>query len=418
MNRTLQPGSCAGTIAAIPSKSQAHRLLICAALADHPTTLFCGGMSKDILATIECLRGMGADIAVSGSNIIVQPIRRAPGKRCDLYCGESGSTLRFLLPVAGALALDAQFHLEGRLPERPMGPLVSVLEAHGMEIRQDGAILSCHGALQSGHYEIAGNISSQYISGLLFALPLLEGNSTLDITTTLESQAYISMTLDALAVSGLKVHETTSGYEIPGNQIAHLPTGLQVEGDWSNAAFPLCMGAVSGPITVTGLRMDSVQGDRQILDLLCQFGASVMVSDHTVTVCPADLHGITIDAKEIPDLIPVVSAVAAVAEGTTTIVNAGRLRLKESDRLRAIADLLTALGGTITEQPEGLIVQGQPSLRGGTADAVGDHRMAMTAAVCSLRCTEAVTVLGAESVQKSYPAFWDDFAMLRKEPTT
>ena len=222
MNRILQPGSCTGTIAAIPSKSQAHRLLICAALADQPTTLYCGGMSKDILATIECLRGMGAEITINGSEISVRPIVKEPGRSCDLYCGESGSTLRFLLPVAGALALDARFHMEGRLPERPMGPLTSVLEAHGMEIRQDGAILSCRGQLQSGSYAIAGNISSQYISGLLFAMPILDGNSTLDITTELESQAYITLTLDALAVSGLTITKTDTGYAVPGQQKPHL----------------------------------------------------------------------------------------------------------------------------------------------------------------------------------------------------
>ena len=396
MIRTLNPGKLQGIVQAIPSKSQAHRLLICAALADTPSTIRCSGMSRDILATMECLRAMGTVITADGDLLQITPIRTVTSACCHLPCRESGSTLRFLLPVAGALGLNACFHMEGRLPQRPMGPLTEVLEQHGMTIRQDGNLLYCEGQLQPGTFSIPGNISSQYISGLLFALPLLDGDSVLQITTGIESGSYIAM--------------------IPGSQHPRFSEGCSVEGDWSNAAFFLCAGAISAPVTITGLRMESTQGDKSVLDILRRFGADVQINGTAVTVSPAPLQGISIDAAEIPDLIPVLCAVAAAASGDTVIQNAARLRLKESDRLAATANLIRDLGGSIRELPDGLIVTGTGRLTGGTVDAVGDHRMAMTAAVCSLICSEPVTIPHAECTEKSYPAFWQDFEALRKEP--
>jgi len=414
MIETLKPGPMAGTVAAIPSKSQAHRLLICAALSDLPSAVVCGGTSKDIEATAACLRAMGAEIDRQGDRLEITPTGAAAETVRDLPCGESGSTLRFLLPVCGALGLTARFHMEGRLPQRPMGPLTEVLASHGMEIAQDGPVLTCRGRLRPGGYALPGDISSQYISGLLFALPLLDGESSLHITTRIESGAYIAMTLDALALGGVAVEATADGFRIPGNQRPRLPAGCRVEGDWSNAAPFLCAGAVAGPVTVTGLRLDSTQGDRQILDVLRRFGAEVETGADAVTVFPAPLRGIKIDGAEIPDLIPVLAAVAAAAEGDTVVVNAGRLRLKESDRLAATARLLRGLGGSVDELPDGLVIHGTGRLLGGTADAAGDHRMAMTAAVCSLICRASVTIPGAACVEKSYPAFFQDWASLRR----
>ena len=414
MTVTLTPGPLRGTAAAIPSKSQAHRLLLCAALSDASCALICDGTSKDIEATIGCLRAMGAEIVRNGDILQITPIS-APVGVCDLPCGESGSTLRFLLPVCGALCLTARFHMEGRLPQRPMGPLTEALTAHGMAIHQEGDILHCSGQLRPGDYALPGDVSSQYITGLLFALPRLCGESRLHLTTKLESGAYVAMTLDALALCGVEIEVTEDGWRIPGSQRPHVPVGCRVEGDWSNAATLLCAGAVAGPLTLTGLRMDSTQGDRQVLDILRRFGAKVDVQGDTVTVSPASLQGVTIDAAEIPDLIPVLSAMATAATGDTTMVNAGRLRLKESDRLAATAKLLRDLGGSVDELPEGLVIHGTGRLDGGTVDTVGDHRMAMTAAVCSLICASPVTVPGAECVEKSYPTFWADLAALGKE---
>lgn len=411
MLKTLLPGAASGTVAAIPSKSQAHRLLICAALSDTPSLLDCGGMSKDILATIGCLEAMGATILQEGRQLTILP--NEPAARPELPCGESGSTLRFLTPVVGALSISGCFHMEGRLSQRPMGPLIEQLEAHGMTITQEGDLLYCDGQLQPGDYYLPGDVSSQYITGLLFALPRLDGESRLHITTNIESGAYIAMTLDALRLCGVTIEETADGWRIPGSQIPRLPRGLSVEGDWSNAAALLCMGAVSGPVTVTGLRQDSTQGDKKILEILREFGAKVEIAEDSVTVSCGKLRGIVIDAAEIPDLIPVLSAVAAAADGTTTVKNAGRLRLKESDRLTATANLLNALGGQVDELADGLVIHGTGTLKGGIVDAASDHRMAMTAAVCSLICREPVIVPGAECTEKSWPTFWEDLESLK-----
>ncbi len=415
MTEVLSPGRLAGTIAAIPSKSHAHRLLICAALADRSSAIRCPQLSRDIQATVDCLNAMGAAIARKDDLLLVQPIRERTQTRCLLPCGESGSTLRFLLPVVGALGFSVCFRMEGRLPQRPMEPLAELLRQHGMTIRQEDNLLFCEGQLQPGSYAITGNISSQYISGLLFALPLLNGESSLKITTETESAAYVAMTLDALSLCGIYPQQTKDGWRIAGNQQPHMCDECSVEGDWSNAAFFLCAGALSESVTVTGLRQDSTQGDRAILGLLRQLGAKVEVSEDRITVSPAPLRGIEIDAADIPDLIPVLCAVACAAEGTTRIVNAARLRLKESDRLTATANLLNGLGGNVTELPDGLIIEGRGQLTGGAADPMGDHRMAMTAAICSLLCREPVTISNAQCTDKSYPAFWQDFSTLRKE---
>lgn len=415
MTEVLYPARLEGCIAAIPSKSQAHRLLICAALADTPSAIRCPQLSKDIRATMDCLNAMGAVITQREELLLVQPIRQKAQTLCVLPCGESGSTLRFLLPVVGALGLSACFRMEGRLPQRPMEPLTALLRQQGMTIRQENDLLFCEGQLRAGEYAIPGNISSQYVSGLLFALPLLGGESLLKITTGIESAAYIAMTLDALSLCGISLLQTDDGWRIAGDQQPHMGEGLSVEGDWSNAAFFLCAGAVSAPVTMTGLRTDSTQGDRAVLEVLRRFGASVDAQTDCVTVFPAPLRGIEIDAAEIPDLIPVLCAVACAAEGTTRIRNAARLRLKESDRLTATANLLNALGGDVTELPDGLVIRGVGRLRGGTVDAAGDHRMAMTAAVCSTICDGAVTIPHAQCTEKSYPAFWQDFRSLRKE---
>ena len=412
MNVTLTPTLLRGAVRIPASKSQAHRLLICAALGEKAVTLRCDGLSKDIEATANCLRGLGADIAVDSDTLRITPIAKA--QRGILPCGESGSTLRFLLPVAAALGAESTFHMEGRLPRRPLAPLDEQLQRHGITLKREGDTLTCRGQLTSGAYTLPGNISSQYISGLLFALPLLEGDSTLHITETVESAAYIAMTEAALRMSGIAFEKEGQTYHIPGSQRYALPTALQVEGDWSNAAFFLCAGAFSPHgVTVTGLNDDSAQGDRAVVDILRRFGASVQETADSVTVRRGTLRGITVDAAAIPDLIPVLSVVAAAAEGETHIVNAGRLRLKESDRIATTAQLLRGLGGQVTELPDGLIIRGTHQLTGGTVDVCNDHRIAMSAAVASCLCAASVTVCGSECVAKSYPRFWEDYSSLK-----
>ena len=262
MNQTVLPGPRTGSVRIPASKSQAHRLLICAALGAQPVALRCDGISADIAATVRCLRALGADITDDGAGTLhIVPIAGEMPEHADLFCGESGSTLRFLLPVAGALGADVTFHMEGRLPQRPLAPLDAVLAAHGMTLRRDGALLHAGGQLRPGDYALPGDVSSQYISGLLMALPRLAGESTLTVTGGLESAGYIAMTEDALRLSGIRLKKDARTYTVPGGQTAQLPAQCRVEDDWSNAAFFLCMGALSpAGITVTGLAAASSQG--------------------------------------------------------------------------------------------------------------------------------------------------------------
>ena len=416
MKRTITPGARTGRVRIPASKSQAHRLLICAALGEEKTEVVCDGISADIAATAKCLSALGAKIEETETGFLVSPIKKVPEGRCDLYCGESGSTLRFLLPIVGALGAQAVFHREGRLPQRPLAPLDGVLTAHGMTLSEDGDLLLCSGQLQAGDYEIAGNVSSQYISGLLMALPRLNADSTLTVTGKLESAAYVAMTEDALRLSEIEFPKNGSAYTILGGQKFHLPARTVVEGDWSNTAFFLCMGALSKEsVTVEGLNLQSSQGDRGVLDVLHAFGAEVTEHGDAVTVKHGALHGVTIDAAPIPDLIPVLSVVASVAEGETKVENAYRLRLKESDRLKSTANLLHALGGQVEEKEDGLVITGIPALHGGAVETQNDHRLAMSAATAACAATGEITVDNDGCVAKSYPRFWEDFCSLKGE---
>lgn len=416
----LAPGMREGSVKIPASKSQAHRLLICAALGKEDTEIICDGVSLDIAATAKCLAALGAGIELdeAAGRFFVKPIKAADVFRgsdgiCELNCGESGSTLRFLLPLVGALGKKAVFNMEGRLPERPLAPFDDELRMHGMEIRREGSLLYCSGKLKAGKYTLPGNVSSQYISGLLMALPLLSDGSELTVTGAFESEGYVHMTEEALKLAGVNFEKDGQNYVIPGGQRAKLPRITEVEGDYSNAAFFLCAGALSKRgVRVLGLAKNSVQGDRMVLDILKRFGAEIREENDAVTVRKGSLKGIEIDAGPIPDLIPVLSTVAAVSEGETRIVNAGRLRLKESDRLKSTRQMLTALGADITELDEGLLIKGKELLCGGIAFPENDHRIAMAAAVGACISENPVTVRDCECTAKSYPRFWDDFKSL------
>ena len=442
MKCSVFPGFRSGTVEIPASKSMAHRILIAAALGKSSKIIHFDGFSNDIGATIVCLRALGAEITeLGGGDWRVTPVDTVSDAECSLFCGESGSTLRFLLPIVGILGANAVFHMEGRLPERPLEPLRTILCEHGMNIQKDGDLLRVSGKLSGERFEIPGNISSQYITGLLMALPLLPAGPTagaiaanerqklrqncgcalrqtsgcvLRVTGAVESAAYIAMTEQALRLAGVRFVKDGWDYSVPGEQVYDLPERVEVEGDWSNATFFLCMGALSpAGICVTGLDPDSAQGDRAVLDILRAMGAEVRADGTAVTVRRGKLRGVTIDARPIPDLIPVLSVVAALAEGETVVAHAGRLRLKESDRLASTAAMLRALGGDAEELPEGLRIRGRARLTGGTVDACNDHRIAMAAAVAASGCEDAVTVLGSECVNKSYPDFWRDLERLK-----
>lgn len=462
MKAVITPTPLSGTLRAIASKSDAHRHLICAALSTAATEIRGCDSSEDIDATVDCLRALGATIERRGRTLLVQPVGE-PVSEAALDCAESGSTLRFMLPVAAAICGKAHVTGRGRLPERPLGDLVLAMRGNGVRISSDRLPIDLEGKLQSGRFELPGNISSQYITGLLLALPLLQGRSEIILTTPLESAGYVDITLNALKLYGIAVEKRAVGFLVPGGQRYRSPgsagtavgvlddssdgsdatdgrydppgsagaatagpntatvgpvdspydsTGtVSIEGDWSNAAFFLAAGAIGAPVTVTGLSADSPQGDRAVTSLLQRFGAEVNQRPDQVSISPGELQGCKIDINETPDLLPALAVVSACAKGETYFCNGARLRLKESDRLLATATLLRSLGGRADLVSDGLVVHGG-GLTGGQADSFHDHRIAMAAAIAAIVCTEPVTILDAGAVAKSYPAFFTDYQKL------
>ncbi len=378
MDITIDPRRLQGEVTVIPSKSQAHRLLICAALADNSTELICPETSRDMEATVDCLNALGAHILRTDSGFHVDPITAVP-ETAVLDCCESGSTLRFLLPLAGALCVDATFRMAGRLPSRPLSPLWEEMERMGCTLSRPTAdTLRCTGKLNPGHYSIDGGVSSQFITGLLFALSIL-GNSDLEITGRIESKPYIEMTEAAMDLFGAPSY--------------HSPGTITVEGDWSNGAFWLGATSIGGDIKVTNLDPKSPQGDRKVAELL-----PLLEENHIISV------------SNIPDLVPILAVVASAKKGVT-FTDIQRLRLKESDRVASTVAMIENLGGKATSTDETLTIFDQ-KLIGGTVNAQNDHRIAMAAAIAATVCTQPVTILGADCVQKSYPRFWEEYKLL------
>lgn len=390
MDITISPGKLSGSVSAIPSKSQGHRLLICAAFADKLTHLHCPETNRDMEATADCLRSLGAEIRREDGGYVITPLS-CPPKKALLNCRDSGSTLRFLLPVAAALGVEASFRMEGRLPQRPLSPLWEELERMGAVLSRPTAdTILCQGRLVPGAYEIDGGVSSQFISGLLFACALLPGVSTVTLTGKVESKPYIEMTQQAMARFG----KSTQGFTVSGGTPFHSPGQITVEGDWSNAAFFLAAKQLGNAVQVENLVMDSPQGDRAALLLLQAL----------------EKEKITISAGDIPDLVPILSVAAACFNGAV-FTDVHRLRLKESDRVASIIAMLQGLGGHAEATDDTLTVY-CTGLSGGTVDACNDHRIAMSAAIAATRCEKSVTILGAECVQKSYPHFFDEYCRL------
>ena len=412
MNVTFRPFTPGGTVAAPPSKSDVHRAIICAALSKGVCTIAPVALSEDILATIRCVEALGAVTRIENKVLTVDGSGMFRSKTAALDCGESGSTLRFLIPVAAAGGVNATFTGSGRLPERPIGIYTDALPKAGVRCETEGGLpLTVSGTLQSGVFEIPGDVSSQFISGLLFALPLLPRDSRIVLTTPVQSVGYINMTIRTMAKFGIEIGVMDNGWYIRGKQ-HYVPSDYRTDGDWSQAAFFLTAGAVGGDVTVTGANIDSAQGDRRIAAILRDFGAEVLQDGGTVRVISRPLRAIVIDASQIPDLVPVLAVCASFAQGTTRIFNAARLRIKESDRLRTTAALLNSLGGNVKELPDGLEITGVPQLAGGSADGCNDHRIVMSAAVCAACSAGEITCTDAMSVNKSYPDFYEDYGRI------
>ncbi len=404
MDIRITPAPLKGTVAPPPSKSQAHRVLIAAALSGGFSVLRGLAQSQDIQATAGCLRAMGAyleepengDIRVHGLGNSI-PQHREPWL-VKFDCGESGSTLRFLIPVALAVLGGGMFAGRGRLMERPQRPYFDIFDEKGIFYKQKDGALTVRGELTPGEYRLPGNVSSQFVTGLLYALPLLDGDSQIVLTSPLESRGYVDMTLDALGRFGVRAEAQEDGWLVPGGQ-KYRPCSMTVEADWSQAAFWYGAIALGSSLELEGLNAFSIQGDMKIVPCFLKL---------------QERGELELDVSDCPDLAPPLAAMAALRAGEITrLTNAARLRMKESDRLSSVTRALNALGADVEEGPDFLTITGRDSLAGGAAvDCCGDHRIAMMAAVAATRCKSPVTLLGAECVQKSYPDFWEEYKRL------
>lgn len=403
------PFTPSGSVSAPPSKSDVHRAIICAALSRGKCTISPVALSNDIKATIGCIEALGAVTSIKDGVLTVDGTELFENRTALLDCGESGSTLRFFIPVAALGGVKAKFVGKGRLPQRPIGIFTDILPQKGVNCETEGGLpLRISGKLQSGRFEVPGNVSSQFITGLLFALPLLKNDSDIVLTSPVESAGYINMTIRTMSKFGVEVQKTDFGWHINGGQ-RYIPHNYTTDGDWSQAAFFMVSGAINGEITVENVNQSSAQGDKQIVNLLEQFGAKVIQTDVSVTVKSQHLHSITIDASQIPDLVPVLAVCANFAEGVTRIINAQRLRIKESDRLKTTAELINSLGGNVNELEDGLEIAGVPKLSGGNTDGFNDHRIVMSAATCAAGLDGEILCTDAMSINKSYPEFFNDY---------
>lgn len=378
-----------GSVVIPPSKSAAHRALLCSFLAG-------GGTVSPIIPSKDMQAMQQAISALENDDKIVD-------------CIESGNTLRFVIPVAAALGKSVTFVGSGRLPERPLETFLELLPKHNIKCTSNGRLpLSIEGKLTAGKYEIAGNISSQYVSGLLFALPILDGDSEIVLTTRLESKPYIDLTIKVMRDFGVEVQETESGYLVRGNQ-QYKTRDYIVESDWSQAAFFLVGGAVGKSVALKGLDMNSVQGDKAIVDILKKFGADIEIKENEIISRKAELKGIKVDVSDIPDTVPALAVAAAYANGRTEIVGGERLRFKESDRIESVVSNLKRLGADVTETSDGMIINGGKKLKGAELLGYNDHRIVMAFSIAALFAGGETIITEANSINKTYPSFFEDY---------
>ena len=397
MDLRVTPKLLSGDIAVPPSKSISHRALIAAALADGESVITDVLDCEDTRATEDALTALGAVISHDGNKTIVKGIS-VPSEKADINCRESGSTLRFMIPIAAALGAESTFRGEANLPNRPITPFLEELPRHGIEFASEKMPYIIKGKLSGGDFPVTGDISSQFITGYMMALPLTGDNCTITLTSELQSRPYALLTADTMKSFGVDVKIGENNFEIPENS-AFKPCGYTVEADMSQAAFFLVGDAIGGNITPINLRYDSAQGDRAIIDIVKQFGES-------------GGQAFDVNAEDIPDLVPILTVLACFAKGTSHITGCARLRIKECDRLAAISTELNRLGANIEAGEDSLTIHGVESLHGGECETYSDHRIAMSLAIASQRCTEPIVIKGAQCVSKSYPTFFEDFRKL------
>ncbi|MCD7800493.1 MAG: 3-phosphoshikimate 1-carboxyvinyltransferase [Ruminococcus sp.] len=402
MDIKISPTKLSGTVAIPSSKSFAHREIICASLSKGTSVVGGVSFSKDIYATLSAMESLGARYTIQDDNITIQGIS-TPNVQATIDCYESGSTLRFIIPIVGALGVSATLKGQGRLPERPITPFIRELPKKGISFDYNNTMpFSMNGKLKNGTFELEGDISSQFITGLLFALPLLDGNSKIVMTSPLQSKPYVDMTIQSMANFGVYIVETDYGYYVEGNQ-EYKPLNHKVEGDYSQAGFFYVANAIGNDIVLQNLLESSIQGDKKIVEV-CEKSCYNRIDNR--------LNAYTINATNIPDLVPILAVLGCFGDGTSKIIGAERLKIKESDRLVATADALNRIGGKVTPTNDGLIIEPIEHFIGGTVDGFGDHRIVMATAIASTRCMNDVIILGANAVEKSYPNFFRDFKNL------
>ncbi len=408
-NIRITPSALNGEVTAPPSKSLAHRALICGGLSKGKSVITNIAYSKDIQATINCLKALGADVTINGDTVVIDGTNTFTKSDAIMECNESGSTLRFFIPIASVSGANITFNGEGRLLHRPLDAYFDLLPKHGVNINQgDDFKINISGRLTSGEFSLSHEVSSQYVTGLLFSLPLLDGDSTIKLTSSCKNNGYINMTLDVMRLFGIEIDCLEKGFFIKGNQ-KYKPQNYHVQGDWSQAAFFICGGALSGDITVKDIDISSSQEDKTCVEIVKRFGATVTQHENSVNIKCNKLIATDIDAFEIPDLVPILATVASFAKGKSTIYNAQRLRFKESDRLQAISEGLNNLGADVLVTDDGLEIIGKDYLDGGVAEGFNDHRIVMALSIAATRCKSDVTITDKESIQKTYPNFFEHF---------
>ena len=412
MKIELKPVKFGGSIIIPPSKSLAHRGIIAASLAEGISKISNLNFSNDIKVTTNAMKSLGVEVDIFEDYEIIHGKEKLIRKNNVIDCGESGSTIRFIIPISLLADGEVTFTGEGKLPTRPLGVFHKIFDEQGIKYShgEEELPLTIDGKLRPGKFEVRGDISSQFITGLLFTLPKLDAESEIIITTNLESKGYIDLTLDILDRFGIKIiNENYERFIIPGNQ-RYKAHDYRVEGDFSQIAFWLVGGLLNDGMECLGMNPNSLQGDKAILSILESMGADISIEGNKVSITGKKTHGATIDLSQCPDLGPIITVLASLSEGETRIINSSRLRIKESDRITSMTTELNKLGANIVETEDGMIIQGVESLKGGVeVDAWNDHRVAMALGIASTRCEKPITLTGAESVKKSYPHFWEEF---------
>lgn len=413
MNVIIKKSPLEGIINIPSSKSLCHRAIIAASLANGISKISNITFSKDILATIDAMRACGAEIEVFDTSVVIKGSKVKRVKSL-IDANESGSTIRFMIPIALVANEEITFTGKNNLVNRPLDPFFEIFDKLNIKYeRKDTYLpLKVYSGLKSGEYQIRGDISSQFITGLLYALPLLDGNSKIVVTTNLESKGYIELTLDVLKDFGIEIiNNDYKEFIIKGNQ-EYKPHDYEVEGDFSQSAFFLVANCLGANISLGMMNMDSHQGDKKILKDLEDFGANISYQNQLLKADAKELHSATIDFSQSPDLGPALTVLASLVPGKSKFINASRLRIKECDRITCMREELEKLGAHIVEFEDGMEIEGVKSFRGAILDSHNDHRVAMSLAMASLKTEGEIKILNAECISKSFPSFWQEFEKL------